>query len=214
MKARSMVCLAVVVCVGAQVVMAEDAIAPKEEIVLFNGKDFTGWEFCVRGKNEAGDTFKVEDGIIKCSGKPAGYMRTAKSYKDYKLTIEWRFTVKKGNSGVLVHTSKPDKVWPKSIECQGMFNNQGDFFVIGGTEFKEHKGKKGRRVAKNGPSNEKPLGEWNTYEIICKGDSVLPHVNGKLMNTATECSVTEGMICIQSEGVPWECRKITLAPAE
>ena len=31
-----------------------------------------------------------------------------------------------------------DKVWPKSVEAQLMSRNAGDFFVIGGTEFKEH----------------------------------------------------------------------------
>jgi hypothetical protein len=95
-----------------------------------------------------------------------------------------------------------------------MHKNQGDFFVIGGTEFKEHRGVKGRRVKKRGPSNEKELGEWNVYEVVCKGDSVRPYVNGKLMNEATECNVDSGMIAIQSESAVWECRKITLEPAE
>jgi len=36
--------------------------------------------------------------------------------------------------------------------------------------------------------------------------------NGKLMNEATECNVTSGKICIQSEGGAWECRKVTLEP--
>jgi len=190
---------------------AEEAIEPKERTELFNGKDCTGWDFCVRGKNEPGDTFKVEDGLLKCSGRPAGYIRTEKAYKNYKLVIEWRF-VKPGNSGVLVHMSGPDRVWPRSLECQGMYKNQGDFWVIGGFECKEHKGKKGRRVPKKGPSNEKPVGEWNTYEIICDGDTVLPYVNGKLMNEAHECSDTSGKICIQSEGGQWEARKIYLEP--
>jgi len=185
----------------------EEAIAPTKTIVLFNGKDLTGWKI-VNGRE---GTWKVEDGLIKCAGRPGGYIRTEKAYKNYKFVMEWRF-LKKGNSGVLVHMSGPDKVWPKSIECQGMFQNQGDFFVIGGTECKEHKGKKGRRVAKKGPHNEKPLGEWNLYEIVCDGDTVRPYVNGKLMNEATECSVSSGRICIQSEGAQWEARKVVLEP--
>ncbi|NQT86031.1 DUF1080 domain-containing protein [bacterium] len=190
---------------------AEEAIEPKERIALFNGKDLTGWKLHVRG-GDAAKTFSVKDGILSCAGRPAGYMRTEKAYKNYKITVEWRF-LKKGNSGVLVHMSLPDNVWPKSVECQGMFRNQGDFFVIGGTDFKEHKGVKGRRVKKQGEHNEKELGEWNVYEIVCAGDIIKPYVNGKLMNTATECTVTEGMICIQSEGAAWECRKIAIEPA-
>jgi len=193
----------------------EEAVEPKETIQLFNGKDLTGWAFCVGGKNEPGDTFKVEDGVIKCSGRPAGYLRTERAYKNYKFVMQWRFT-KGGNSGVLVHMSGKDGVWPRSLECQGQFHAQGDFWVIGGFEFKEHKagGERvhDRNVRKLGDHNEKPVGEWNTYEIVCDGDSVLPYVNGKLMNEAHECSDTSGKICIQSEGGTWECRKIALEP--
>jgi len=203
----------VLMAAGAVAGEAAEAIEPKEKIELFNGKDLTGWAFHLRGNADPTKTFSVENGAIKCTGRPPGYMRTEKDYRNYKLTMEWRFT-RAGNSGVLVHMSLPDRVWPKSIECQGAYRNQGDFFVIGGTEFKEHKGKRGRRVAKKGPHNEKPVGEWNTYEIICDGDAVKPHVNGKLMNEATGCNVTSGKICIQSEGGAWECRKITVEPVK
>lgn len=192
---------------------AQEVIEPKERIELFNGKDLTGWKLFAG--NEPEKTFYVEDGVVKCTGRPAGYMRTEKAYKNYKFVIEWRF-IKPGNSGVLVHMSGKDVVWPRSLECQGQYQAQGDFWVIGGFEFKEHKagGERvsGRRVAKLGPHNEKPVGEWNVYEIICDGDTVLPYVNGKLMNEAHECSDTSGHICIQSEGGQWEARKIYLEP--
>lgn len=192
---------------------AEEAIEPKERIELFNGKDLSGWVL-IAGQ-EPQKTFTVEDGVVKCTGRPAGYMRTEKKYKNYRFVMEWRF-IKPGNSGVLVHMSGKDVVWPRSLECQGAYQNQGDFWVIGGFEFKEHKagGERvgGRRLAKLGPHNEKPVGEWNTYEIVCDGDTVLPHVNGKLMNEAHECSDTSGHICIQSEGAQWEARKICLEP--
>ena len=192
----------------------EEAIQPKETIALFNGKDLTGWHLHLRGgKGDPTKVFTVEDGLVKCAGRPPGYMRTEKAYKNYKFVMEWRFT-KAGNSGVLVHMSGPDRVWPKSIECQGMYRNQGDFWLIGGTECKEHKGMKGRRVPKKGEHNEKKIGEWNLYEIVCDGDTVRPYVNGKLMNEGTECTVTSGKICIQSEGGVWEARKIVLEPLE
>jgi len=191
---------------------AEEAIEPKETIVLFNGKDLSGWKIYLRGKNVQPDkVFSVADGVVRCAGRPPGYMRTEKDYRNYRFVMEWRFT-KPGNSGVLVHMTEPDRVWRKSIECEGLFRNQGDFWMIGGTECKEHKGKKGRRVPKKGQHNEKPVGEWNVYEIVCDGDSVRPYVNGKLMNEGTECSVTSGKICIQSEGGVWEARKIVLEP--
>lgn len=203
---------AVLAMLGTANTIAGEVIEPTETIELFNGKDLSGWSFCVPGADPK-QAFTAEDGVVKCAGKPRGYMRTDKAYKNYKLVIEWRF-LKKGNSGILVHMEGQDKVWPRSIECQGMVGNQGDFWVIGGTEFKEHKGVKGRRVPKRGESNEKPIGDWQRYEVECFGDSIRPIVNGKLMNEATECSVTSGKICIQAEGAPWECRKITLEPAK
>ena len=182
---------------------------------LFNGKDLSGWKLHVKGGADPTQTFKVEGGVILCTGKSIGYLRTEQDYKNYKLTVEWRL-LKSGNTGVLVHMSLPDKVWPRSIECQGMHGNQGDFFVIEGTEFKEHrkqKGRDGRRVRKRGPSNELPLGDWNVFEIICRGDTIRLYVNGRLMNKATKCNVNSGKIGLQSEGAPWECRRITIEPA-
>ena len=190
---------------------AEKAIEPKETITLFNGKDLAGWTLHVRGDGDAAKTFSVTDGVIACTGRPPGYMRTEKAYKNYKFTIEWRF-LKKGNSGILVHMSTPDKVWPKSVECQGMFHNQGDFFVIGGTDFKEHTNKTSRRVLNKHKDNEKPIGEWNTMEAVCKGDTIRLWVNGLLQNEATETTVTEGRIGLQSEGTPIEFRSIMLEP--
>ncbi len=45
---------------------------------------------------------------------------------------------------------------------------------------------------------------------VCDGDTVLPSVNGKLMNEAHECSDTSGRICIQSEGAPTRWRNIRI----
>lgn len=191
---------------------AADPIQPREKIELFNGRDFTGWYLFTPGADPT-NTWSIRNGVIHCTGRPAGYIRTVDAYCDYKLTVEWRF-LKPGNTGVLLHMSGPDQVWPRSIEAQGMYGNQGDFWVIGGTDFKEHRGRKERRVPKQGPSHEKPVGEWNTYEIICKGDTIRVYVNGHLANQATECTVTSGHICIQSEGSEFEVRRITLEPVE
>ncbi|MDO8544609.1 MAG: DUF1080 domain-containing protein [Opitutaceae bacterium] len=39
---------------------------------LFNGRDLTGWV----NVNTAKDTWSVRDGMIICTGKPTGVMRT------------------------------------------------------------------------------------------------------------------------------------------
>lgn len=178
---------------------------------LFDGKTMAGWVMFLPDPNaDPTKTWQVKDGVIHCTGEPAGYIRTDKKYKNYRLQLEWRWAGKPGNSGVLLHVQDKDEVWPKSIEAQLMHENAGDFWVIGGTDFKEHVDKDDRRVPKKNKSSEKKPGEWNQYDIWCKGDTIKVYVNGVLQNEATECTVSEGYIALQSEGAPIEFRNIRI----
>ena len=68
---------------------AADAITPTAKTELFNGKDTVGWVVYP----EAGkDSWSIKDGILACVGKPNGFLRTTQSYKQYRFTVEWRFT--------------------------------------------------------------------------------------------------------------------------
>jgi hypothetical protein len=194
-------------------------VVPKEKTVLWNGRDFTGWQrFLPDASKDVNETWSVGDGVLRCTGSPTGYMRTDTAYADYHLHVEWRWPDKPGNSGVLIHMSGNDKVWPRSLECQLAAGNAGDFWVIEGVEFAEHaKGGdrvKGRRTVKLNESSEKPPGEWNQYDIVCKDDWVVVFVNGVLQNVATKCSDKSGRICLQSEGAPVEFRNLWLEPLE
>jgi len=192
------------------------AIVPNAHIDLFNGKDLTGWTFCMRGGADPTNTWSASDGLIKCAGKPNGYIRTLQDYRDYKLTTEWRFVKvapKADNGGILVHVQLPDKVWPPCIQCQGKHGNVGDLFLMAGAESKEHRGMDANTpLAKKGEDAEKPVGEWNTCELICSGNSVKVFVNGRLMNETTECTISSGKIGFQSEGAPFEVRKVFIEP--
>jgi len=195
-------------------------IVPKEKTVLWNGKDFAGWKLYTREPDhDVTKTWSVTNGVIRCEGKPSGYMRTEIDYADYLFHAEWRWPGEKGgNSGVLVHMSEPDVVWPKSLECQLASGNAGDFWVIGGLETAEHakanERVKGRRTLKLKDSSENSVGEWNAYDIICKDDWVVVLVNGVLQNVATKCSASSGKICLQSEGTPIEYRNVYIEPLE
>ena len=201
-------------------------IVPKEKMMLWNGKDLTGWKPFIRDANaDLTGTWSVSDNVIRCSGKPSGYMRTDSDYADYLLHVEWRWPGQGGNSGVLIHMNGPDNVWPKSLECQLHSGNAGDFWLIGdgsgyleNIETNEHaKGGdrvRGRRVIKLKDSGEKPLGQWNSYEIIVKDDWVVVFVNSVLQNVATKCTLTSGRICLQSEGTPIEFRNVYIEPLE
>jgi len=192
----------------------------EKTVALFNGRDFTGWKLFLPDKQaDPAKTWTVSDGVVACTGEPAGYMRTEVPYENYCLRLEWRFPKKGGNSGVLLHIQEPDKVWPKSIEAQLNSGDAGDFWVIDGTEFKEHADTAnnrvdGRRTAKLQASSEKPLGEWNQYEITSKGATITVKVNGVMQNIANNCTVTKGFIGLQSEGAPIEFRNITLQPLD
>jgi hypothetical protein len=191
------------------------AIVPAQRIELLNGKDFTGWTFCLRSNTEPAKTFTVTNGLVHCTGQPFGYMRTEKSYRNYRLTIEWRFVKvapSADNTGVFVHLQPPDQVWPTCIENQGQYQHQGDYVLMSGATCKVRDAVQTRMARTLEAQNEKPPGEWNSYEIVCSGNTLKTYVNGKLMNEATECSVSSGAIGLQSEGGEYEVRKVSLEP--
>src|SRR4051794_11577809 len=71
-------------------------------VPMFNGKDLTGWV----NVNCAPDTFFVKDGEIITTGKPTGYLRTAKQYENFVAEFDWMHVPPKpgavGNSGFFV----------------------------------------------------------------------------------------------------------------
>jgi hypothetical protein len=193
------------------------AITPKEKTELFNGKDFTGW--VADARTGAANAWSIKDGVIVCKGTPSGYLRTNDTYTQYQVTVEWRFT-KSGNTGVVVHINvplpasaniRPNRTWPLCIECQGMHDHQGDFWIWSGAKVNEPLQQTNGVIMKK-PSAEKPLGEWNTYQVVCKDDTVTIIVNGTEMNKVTGCNLKEGAIGLQSEGAAIEVRKVYVEP--
>jgi hypothetical protein len=206
-------CLALIL-IGCQISAAQ---SPAPGIDLFNGKDFSGWTFFMRSNSAPEKTWSITNGVIHCAGRPTGFMRTEKEFSDYKLTVEWRFlkiTPKANNTGVLVHMQPQNRIWPECIECQGQDQKQGDFWLHNGATAAGFPGdgKKSTHVPMAGPPNEKPVGEWNTYEVIASADTVEIIVNGKSMNKISGCNLSSGGIGIQSEGADIEVRKIFLQP--
>lgn len=197
-------------------IRAEEVIVPAQRTELFNGRDFTGWTFCMSHGAEPQQTWSVHDGVIHCSGKPTGYLRTTQRYANYELDVSWRFRAvkpKADNTGVLVHMQLPDKVWPQCIQVQGKYQHQGDLFLMAGAESTEHRGKDANTpLPLHGQPMEHAVGEWNQVNTICSNDVVVAYVNGQRLNETTGCTVTNGFIGIQSEGGDMEIRSITLVP--
>ncbi len=203
--------------------------AAQKSISLFNGKNLDGWHADVPGKDKNPDTaasFMVRDGKLVSMGDPRGHLITDSVYADYRLEVEYRFSGKPGNCGVLVHASTPRalyKMFPKSLEVQMQHLDAGDFWCIeediAVPNMEERRGIKEnwgisagklRRIKNLTDGAEKPLGEWNSMVIECFKDKVRVWVNGILANDGYNCTASKGQIALQAEGAEVEFRKIDL----
>ena len=182
-------------------------------VELFNGKNLDGWTYCMRNNSDPAKTWSVRDGVMHCTGQPYGYARTTQMYQNYKLTCIWRFVKvapHADNSGIFVHIQPPDKVWPVCVECQGLYQHQGDIYLQPGFAADGYPiEKKATLIPQMGPPNENPAGEWGTNIVICNGNAIGLFVNGKVMNQITGCNITNGYVGIQAEGGDIEVRKLT-----
>lgn len=191
-------------------------------IKLFNGQDLTGWRAYLdpSKKTEPSQIWSIADGAIHCKGSVAGYLLSEQEYDNYTLRFQWRFPPgsKGGNSGCFVHVVGPDGIWPKGIEAQLQHGQAGDFWLVGGAKLKideaRHDPRNERHYyrLKKGEKIEKPIGEWNQYEITCRDNHIQLVVNGHLVNEGSDGELSKGRILFQSEGAPIEFRDIELEP--
>jgi hypothetical protein len=196
---------------------------------LFNGRDLSGWHVDVPEMDNnpaAKNPFIVRDGMLVSLGKPNGHLITDSVFQNYRLRVEYRFPGKPGNCGVLVHASTPRalyKMFPKSIEAQLMHENAGDFWCIQeDIEVKDMEKRRGpknewgvsegkqRRIINLTDNSEKPLGQWNTAVIECKGNTIKIWVNDDLVNDGYNCTASKGQIALQAEGSEVEFKKVEL----
>lgn len=193
---------------------------------LFNGKDLEGWYAFDKatGKHEnASEIYKVEQGMIRLYGKKIGYLMSENSYKDFHLTVEYRWNTDKSytaksktkNSGVmyLVPQDTPDMLWPQGIQFQIKEGATGDFIFlqksslsIKGKPFEPGKSV----VVQRQHDATNPIGEWNTLEIKVKNGKVKQLLNGKIVNKGKDASLAEGRILLQYEGYPIDFRKVEI----
>lgn len=189
---------------------------------LFNGKNLDGWTIYTDDSTiNPNAFFYVKDGVIETVGVPLGYLRTIKEYSNYRLHVEWRYIEEPTNSGIFLHTSGPDVIFPNHFQGQLKHENAGDFIVQGvglnaTVRDSIYYSTPDDRpvVSKENPSNEKPAGEWNSYDVICKGNTIELSVNGLHQNTATNCSITKGGIGLQAEGSKIQFRNLWIEPIE
>ncbi len=127
-----------------------EPVVPKESpIRLWNGKDLTGlYTWLVDTKREdPRKVYSVQDGLLRISGDGFGYLATERSYRDYRLVVEfkwgktnWRGREKNArDSGIFLHGTGPDGnshdgkgAFMAAVECQVMQGRVGDLMLIRG----------------------------------------------------------------------------------
>lgn len=204
--------------------------AGPQPIPLFDGKDLAGWShFLADPKARMEDVWSVRDGVLVCKGEPLGYLQTTSEHTSFKLVVEWRWAPgaaarlgKTPNSGVLLRVSGEPKPIPRAYEAQLQSGSAGDLYGFWGLPLEGDAAR--RREAKGNAmlgdmvgfgkaeAAEKPEGEWNVYEIVADGPSIVVHVNGRKVNEAHGASVHPGRIALQSEGGEIHFRKVELTP--
>ena len=174
---------------------------------LFNGEDLNGWVLT----NTPAETWSFEDGMLKCTGKPIGEIRTEKMYQNFIMEVEWRHMVPGGNAGIFVWAddiTARGVPFHRGVEVQVLENaygqsqghtTHGDIFPIHGATMTPINGRGGSRAF---PTEErsKPSPEWNHYRIECNDGAISLSVNGKLVTQGKDASPRKGYICIESEG--------------
>jgi hypothetical protein len=210
-----------VVCVTKVVAADDDRFVP-----LFNGRDLTGWV----NANCAPETWSVREGLIHCTGRPTGALRTPRQYENFILEVEWRHLSKGGNSGVFIWgtpIAAPAVPFLRGIEVQVLdhgyaeqyekengkksdwFTTHGDVFPIHGATMKPFGRHRGERSF---PSEERSKGtpEWNHYRIVGSNGVLRLSVNGKEVSGGEDCNYRKGYLALESEGAPVEFRNIRI----
>jgi hypothetical protein len=183
---------------------------------LFNGKDLTGWSYVASGKPaDIARVCSVKDGVLVCTGSPQGYLLLNDVRANYVLHFEWRWTTAnpKNNSGGLLNiTDGPlqQNLWPISFQAQTKTTFAGDIILMSTAACAEAPA--GKTANKQKDPSEKAIGEWNTADVVVRGDAIEYTVNGVLQNKVTKCVPSFGKIGFQLEGYPYEMRNIKLSP--
>ena len=187
--------------------------------------------------------------LIRISGEINGSLATREAFENYhlRLVFRWGETVySRRNSGLLYHSfgdfGTAFGTWMANIECQLMHQNLGDTYLMVNTNCESAAlkneesnqyvytpganllpfGEKANgRSIKKSKNAEKPLGEWNTVDLYCNGNSAIHVVNGDtvMVNTNTGIydngsikALTSGKIQLQSEGGELFIKSIDIRP--
>jgi hypothetical protein len=148
--------------------IAEEKKGDKEEgfVSLFDGKTLDGWEGSVKG-------YGVEDGAIYCKQKGGGFLYTAKEYGNFCFRFEFKLPAG-ANNGIGIRTPRAKDPAYAGMEIQVLDDTSPRYKNL--KPYQYHGSIYGVVAAKRG--HQKPIGEWNSQEIVCNGNHVKVTLNG------------------------------------
>ncbi len=167
-------------------------------IVLFDGKTLDGWE-----QRNGTATYKVEEvdgapAIVgrTAKGSPNSFLCTKATYGDFILEYEAKLPTRSLNSGVMIRSkSKGDtpngRVYGPQVEMESSPGDSGYIYgeAMGGWLDPKDQHPK-QKLFKNG--------EWNTFRVEARGDSILTFLNGEPVSTLKSDKVLqEGFVGLQ-----------------
>jgi hypothetical protein len=180
---------------------------------LFNGKDLTGWQ-AVDGPMSS---WKVEDGLLYCSGGGGGWLSTADEYANFEIELEFRVPPG-GNSGVFLRAPHEGNPAYAGLEIQILDDRSSQYSTIKPWQHC------GSLYDVEPPRTEagKPAGEWQKMRIVCNGRNVKVALNDTPIIDANLDSYkdkeathpglkrTRGYVGLQNHGTRLEFRNIRI----
>lgn len=186
----------------------KDNTPPEGFIALFNGRDLSGWKI----PEGDGGHWKVLDGVIDYDALSESNgdkcLWSEKEYGDFVLRVDWRIkevpfvnpnvfyvlpdgTYARDIHGQPLHLSLPDS--DSGIMIRGDIMNQFNIWCwpIGsgemyGVRVNPKVSPEVRAAVTPRTQADKPVGEWNRFEITVRGDEVTCVLNDKKVIPATK----------------------------
>ena len=166
---------------------AEDA---GDFVPLFPDGKLSGWHFSDWSDLETpqqveGTPWEIEDGVLKGLGKRT-WIYSNKDFGDFVLKFDWR--ISKGANGGLGLRFPPEGdpayrgLEIQMVDGETYYRNEGRPEQLTGAIYDA--------VAPKDPRIN-PVGEWNTYEVTCRGDRVTIVLNGETVVDAKLSQQTE-----------------------
>lgn len=162
-----------------------------------------------KGKLQEANQWSMDEktGVLTCSGKHGHeWLRYDRELSDFVFHVEWRYIPVEGktgyNSGMYGRNSKDGTIWH-----QAQMGSGSGGFLFGETEQGgELKRVNLARESKKGRVRE--AGEWNTFELTCKGKDMILWVNGAETCAWHDCEVEAGYVGLEAEGWGIEFRSV------